>query len=302
MKDMSRFEGIFVAFYAPYDDSGEVSTERALKAAQFYLEKGVKGLFLCGSSGEAFLLSVEEREKITEAICREFKDKMTIIVHVGAAATRDAVRLAKHAERCGAHAVSAVPNVYYRVTESGIEASWNEILAASELPFIIYNIPVFTGYDLSLGLLRRMVKNPKVMGVKNTSMNAFSIEQFKKTGGRDFIVFNGPDEQFLAGRIMGAQGGIGGTYGIMPELFVRLDSLFRQGRVKEAQALQIKINDVIADLYGFRDFYSAVKEILGLRGYKVGSTRMPIEQLNEEEKVKTVKIYNKVMKYVSELG
>jgi N-acetylneuraminate lyase len=300
MYDLSIFKGIFIAFYAPYDDNGEISAERAVKAAQFYKDAGVKGLYLCGSSGEGFLLSVEERKIVTEAVCKQFKDDLTIIVHIGAAATRDSVELAKHAEKCGAHALSAVPCVYYHLPESGIELNWNTMIDATNLPFIIYNIPMFTGYDLTLNLLRKMIKNPKVIGVKNTTMNAFIIEQFKKTGGENFVVFNGPDEQFLAGRIMGAEAGIGGTYGVMPELYVRMENFFRQGKIKEAQAIQIKINDVIVDLQTFNCLYSATKEVLRLRGVNVGKVRAPMMPLSEDEKIRAQKLYEKVIKYVEE--
>ena len=300
--DLEKFKGIIIAFYAAYDDNGEISTERALKAARFYLEAGVTGLYLCGSSGEGFLLSVEERKKITEAICREFKGRLALIVHVGAASTRDSIELAKHAEACGADALSAVPSVYYHLPECSIEMHYNAITAATDLPFFIYNIPQFTGYDLTTALLGRLVKNPKIIGIKNTTMNAFEIQQFKKVGGKNFLVINGPDEQFLAGRIMGAEAGIGGTYGVMPELYVRMEKLFRAGEIQGAQEMQNKINDVIVDLISFRCMYAGAKEVLRLRGIDMGSVRSPMMPLGEDEKDKAKRTYEKVMRYVSELN
>ncbi|MDQ9892902.1 dihydrodipicolinate synthase family protein, partial [Acinetobacter baumannii] len=79
--------------------------------------------------------------------------------------------------------------------------------------FIIYNIPQLAGTALTLPLLRTMRKNPNVVGVKNSSMATQDIQMFKAEGGEDFVVFNGPDEQLVSGLAIGAQGGIGGTYG-----------------------------------------------------------------------------------------
>ena len=174
----------------------------------------------------------------------------------------DSVALARHAEESGADALSAVPSIYYRLPEPSIEYHWKTIMDSTSLPMIIYNIPQLTGYDLSMNLLNRMLKMEKVIGIKNSSMSTFQIEQFKKAGGKDFIVFNGPDEQYLAGRIMGAGGGIGGTYGVMPELFLQLEKCYSNGRIEEAQKWQIAINEIIIELLSFNSLYGAAKEVL----------------------------------------
>lgn len=301
MDNRDKFKGIIVAFYAPYDVAGDVSAAAAVNQAAFYREKGVKGLYLCGSSGECFLLDIEERKKIVEAVLKEFKGQMTMIVHVGAAATRESVELARHAEKMGADALSAVPSVYYKPPEAGIEQHWNQIINSTDLPFIIYNIPQLTGYDLSLHLLNRMLQNKKVIGVKNTSLSGYQVEQFKKAGGEDFIVFNGPDEQYLAGRIMGAEAGIGGTYGAMPELFLHLEKCFAAGNIGAAQKCQVKINEIIAAMLEFPCLYAVTKEILRLRNVPVGVPRAPMLPLAAGDYPKVKAIYEKIIRYTQEI-
>ena len=98
---------------------------------------------------------------------------------------------------------------------------WNDISsAAPNTDYVIYNIPQLAGVALTPSLYTEMLKNPRVIGVKNSSMPVQDIQTFVSLGGEDHIVFNGPDEQFLGGRLMGAKAGIGGTYGAMPELFL----------------------------------------------------------------------------------
>lgn len=292
------FKGIFIAFYACFDEKDNISVEATRKLARFYAEKGVKGLYVGGSSGEGFLLTVEERKTMLEAVMAEVGTELKIIVHVGAAATKDSMELSKHAEKVGAHALSAVPNVYYKIPERSIELHWKNIMDSAELPFIIYNIPQTTGYDLSINLLKKMLSYPKVIGIKNSSMSTYDIQKFKAIGGENLLVFNGPDEQYISGRIMGADSGIGGTYGVMPELFLKAEEYYRVGNIEKAQEVQFAINEIIGDLLSFPSLYGAAKEVLKLRGINIGTTRLPLEPVSEEDLPKIKDVYEKIIKAV----
>ena len=121
---LEKFKGVFVAFYSAYDEEGNVSPERAKKLAQYYIDKGVKGLYVGGSSGEGVLQSEEERKVILEAVMEVAKGKTTIIAHVGANSTVESVRLAKHASDLGVDAVSSIPCVYYGFSPEAVKKHW----------------------------------------------------------------------------------------------------------------------------------------------------------------------------------
>lgn len=278
---ISEFEGIYVAMYSAYDEAGNVDGERVKKLARYYAGTGIKGLYVGGSSGEGMLQTVEERKRVLEAVVEEVKGELKILVHVGANATRESVELSKHAEHCGADVISAVPSIYYRLSEKAVENHWQQMIDSTSLPFIIYNIPQTTGFHLSMPLFERMAKQDKVIGVKMSGESTFELQQFKDAGGDDFLVFNGPDEQFLGGRAMGADGGIGGTYGVMPELFCALDRYYAEGKLEEAKSLQFKINRIIKKLLGYPSLYGACKAILALRGVETGQPRLPLLPVGE---------------------
>lgn len=280
--DLEKFKGVIVAMYSCYDAGGEVSAEAARKLARHYANIGVKGLYVGGSTGEGMLQSVDERKKTLEAVMAEVGGEMTIIVHVGAPSTRDSVELSKHAEAVGADAISAVPAIYYRLSPTSVERHWQAMIDSTSLPFIIYHIPQTTGFQLSTELLAKMAKQDKVIGVKISSESTFELQQFKAAGGQDFLVLNGPDEQFLAGRSMGADGGIGGTYGVMPELFMKIDSCFKEGKLDEAREWQYKVNTIIAALLRLPSLYGGCKAIMRLRGLDIGEPRMPILPIPED--------------------
>ena len=224
MRDLEKYRGVIPAFYACYDEDGEISAERTEALALHFLKKGVKGLYVNGSSGECIYQSVEDRKKVLEHVMKAVGGKLTIIAHVACNNTKDSVELAAHAEKLGVDAIAAIPPIYFHLPDHAIADYWNDISAAApHTDFVIYNIPQLAGVALSPSLFKKMRENPNVIGVKNSSMPVQDIQIFKALGGEDSIVFNGPDEQFVGGRLMGADGGIGGTYGVMPELFLKMD-------------------------------------------------------------------------------
>lgn len=281
--DVSRFKNVTVALNTPFTASGDIDLDAAKKLTRYYIKKGVKSLYVCGSTGEGFLLDSSERKKVVEAVTQEAGDEMTVIVHVGCADTRHSADLAKHAKEAGADGTSAVPSVYYHVSEESVYRHWTAITEAADLPFFIYNIPQLTGFNLSMGLFNRMLENERVAGVKCSSDPCHDILRFKQAGGEDFIVFNGPDEQFLAGRLMGADAAIGGTYGAMPELYLKLDELIRRGDIPAAQKLQVMVTMFIYRLCSFPSMYGACKTIIRMDGVNIGDPRLPFLPVDEKD-------------------
>lgn len=288
MKKIEKYQGIIPAFYACYDEQGEISSEGIRALVQYFIDKGVQGLYVNGSSGECIYQSVDDRKFILEEVMAVAKGKLTIIAHVACNNTKDSVELARHAESLGVDAIAAIPPIYFRLPEYSIAAYWNDISeAAPNTDFVIYNIPQLAGVSLTPSLYREMLKNPRVIGVKNSSMPVQDIETFNSISGDDHIIFNGPDEQFLGGRLMGAKAGIGGTYGAMPELFVKLNQAIHDKELEKAQAIQYAINKIISRLVsGHGNMYAMIKEVLRINeGLELGSVRSPLTPLTDEDKV-----------------
>ncbi len=279
MRDLKKYEGIIPAFYACYDDQGEISPERVRALVEYFLEKGVQGLYVNGSSGECIYQSVADRKLILEEVMAVAKGKLTIIAHVACNNTKDSMELARHAESLGVDAIATIPPIYFRLPEYSIAQYWNDISAAApHTDFVIYNIPQLAGVALTPSLYTEMLKNERVIGVKNSSMPVQDIQTFAALGGEDHLVFNGPDEQFLGGRLMGARAGIGGTYGAMPELFLKLNQLIADKELERAKELQFTINTIIGKLTAAHgNMYSVIKEVLKINeNLNVGSVRAPL--------------------------
>ena len=284
MSKLEKYEGVIPAFYACYDEAGEVSPERVRALTQYFIDKGVKGVYVNGSSGECIYLSVADRKLILENVMEVAKGKLTVIAHVACNNTKDSVELAKHAESLGVDAIAAIPPIYFRLPDYSIAKYWNDMSAAApNTDFVIYNIPQLSGTTLTPALYAEMRKNPRVIGVKNSSMPTQDIQIFVAEGGEDHIVFNGPDEQFISGRVIGAKAGIGGTYAVMPDLFLKLNKLIIDKDLDRAKELQHAINSVIYKMVSGRaNLYAVMKEILRLNeDLDIGSVRAPLEPLSE---------------------
>lgn len=291
--DISKFKHVTVALNTPFTSTEEIDLEATKKVVRYFYDKGIRSLYVCGSTGEGFLLDDSERKQIVEAACEAAPEDMNIIVHVGTASTKRSAALAAHAEKAGAAATSAVPCVYYHLGEESVYRHWTGITEAADLPFFIYNIPQLTSFNLSMGLFNRMLKNERVAGVKCSSDPAHDIMRFKQAGGEDFIVFNGPDEQFLAGRMMGADTGIGGTYGAMPELYLKLDDLINRGEYEKAKKVQGIITPLIYRICAFPSMHGACKTIIRLDGCNIGDPRLPFLPVDEKDP-EIIKLYNDI--------
>lgn len=286
--DIQKYQGIFPAFYACYDDSGAISSERTRALTNHLVGKGVRGLYVGGSSGECIYQGVSERKIVLENVMAEAKDKVTVIAHVACNNTEDSQELARHAEELGVDAIAAIPPIYFHLPPYGIAEYWNDISAAApNTDFIIYNIPQLAGVALTPALLEEMRKNPRVVGVKNSSMPTQDIQMWKDQGGPEFIVMNGPDEQFVSGLAMGATGGIGGTYAVMPELFLKVQEYFLAGQMGKAAEVQYEICRIIykmCEAHG--NLYAVMKAILKNHGVDCGGVRKPLPNLiPEDEKI-----------------
>ena len=283
MRDLTKYHGIFPAFYACYDAEGKVNVDAVRQLTRWFIDKGVQGLYVGGSSGECIYQRVDERKLVLENVMAEAKGKLVVIAHVACNNTADSQELAAHAESLGVDAIAAIPPIYFKLPPHAIAKYWNDMSAAApNTDFIIYNIPQLAGVSLSVPLLQEMLKNPRVIGVKNSSMPVQDIQMWKDEGA---IVFNGPDEQLISGLVMGAVGGIGGTYGAMPELYVKLYECVKAGDLATALDIQNDCCRIIYKMCSTKgNMYGVIKEILRRNGGPdIGSVRAPLAELVESD-------------------
>ena len=242
---------------------------------------GVKGFYVCGSTGEAFLLSTDERKHVMEVVKDCAPDK-TLIAHIGSIHEDEALDLASHAKALSYDAISSVTPFYYKFTFEEIKNYYFRLAENTDMPMFVYHIPAFSGVTMGTGEIRQFLNHEKFIGVKYTSNDFFTMEQCK-TNFPDKIIFNGYDEMFLAGLSMGADGAVGSTYNFMADKFVQIQKLFHEGKLAEAQEIQREANKIITVLCKV-GVMQAEKEVLNQLGFDFGVCRRPFGEPTAEQK------------------
>lgn len=277
-KDSLR--GVIPAIVTPFDSSGEFAVATFERLLARLYEAGVHGVYVCGQTGEGLLQSIEIRQRVAEVAVKSSPKESKAIIHVGAARLPDAIQLAKHAARIGAAAVSSLaPPGSYSFTE--VRHYYDQLAKASELPLLVYYLPEASQAVASLDQILDLCEIPNVIGLKFTDFDLYKLHQISQSGK---VIFNGRDEVFAAGMLMGANGGIGTFYSLIPELFLQIYQNALSGKWDEARRAQDQVNELIRITLRFPVF-SAVKAMLKWQGFDCGQCLAPRQNLTHEQEL-----------------
>jgi len=273
-------KGIITANVTPFTKRGQLYEKGLREVVEFQIEKGIHGLFVCGTAGQGPLMTVKERRRVASIVIDQVAGRIPVIVHVGSLTTEAAVRLTRDAAASGAVAVGSVPPFYYHPDMKGIYQHFEKIANASDLPVFVYHNPGTTGTILTPEQIERLAEIANVRGLKDAGGNLGNLCKVMKTL-QDFTVIVASSTLALAALAMGAAGAISSVSGVIPEPFVALYSACMDGDLAEAAALQKKMNELSAPLR--RPTITALHEGLKLRGVDAGYTRGPLRMADPHE-------------------
>jgi N-acetylneuraminate lyase len=276
---MKLIKGILPATVTPLDKDGRFVPavfERLL--ARLY-GAGVHGVYVCGTTGEGMLLPPAQRQRIVETAVASTPRGRHVIVHVGAASVEDALLLSSHAAKAGAHAISSLPPLSGQFGFPEVFRYYEALARAGDLPLLVYYFPDLTPAVSSAEQLESLCGLPNVFGVKFTDFDLYRMSLLARP---DRCLFNGRDEVLAAGLLMGADGGIGTFYNLVPELFVQIYTAAVGGRWEEARVAQQRVNALISITLQF-PLFPAVKQILAWSGLDCGTCLPPRAPLTLEQ-------------------
>lgn len=277
---MTEINGILPALVTPVNAAGRFQERPFEQILDRVYKAGVSGVYVCGQTGEGFQLSLDDRRAATECAVHHSPKSAQVVVHVGAPVTADAVLLARHASANGAHMISSLPPAgNYSFDE--IHQYYASLAEASDVPLLIYYFPSMAPSIRSIDQILDLCAIPNVIGLKFTDSDFFRLWSIRKTGA---VVFSGSDEMLVAGLIMGANGGIGSTYNLIPEIYVELYRQARLGQWEEARRIQDKINEFIQVILRY-PVHPAIKQLLAWTGIDCGRCIRPRRELTPAEQV-----------------
>jgi 4-hydroxy-tetrahydrodipicolinate synthase len=282
MPGSRKIKGLFTALITPFDEEGGVDVERLASLVKFQLSKGTEGIFPCGSTGLGPMLRVEERKIVAEAVVGAAGGAVPVVVQVGCADTTSTVELAKYAEKVGADAVASLTPYYYKPGERAVIRHFEAVADAVEVPVFAYNIPQFTGNNLSPKTVALLASKGTIDGVKDSSRDLLQLLDLLDTVREGFVVMNGTEEYGLFAMMAGADGLISGAANALPEVFKPLVVALRNNDYEGAMAAQkavLKVKELVK-----AGPISAYYEILRARGMDCGVPRPPFLPLEESER------------------
>jgi 4-hydroxy-tetrahydrodipicolinate synthase len=261
---------ILTAMVTPFDERGRVDDDAAVNLMHHLVEHGSDGLVVCGTTGESATLDDDEHLGVIALAAQEMRDKCTIVAGVGSNDTRHAVKLTERATAMGVDALLSVNPYYNRPTRRGIVAHYREIIRATNLPILLYNIPQRTGSDLPNDLLAELAQLDNIVGVKQANP-----ANLAKVDG--MVIYAGNDDMLAEVLDMGEAGGILTSSHIFGEEMHRMVD-----EPEHRREIDAGLRDVYRDM-AVAPAACSNKAALSLIGVPVGKPRLPYVELDADE-------------------
>jgi 4-hydroxy-tetrahydrodipicolinate synthase len=278
-----RLEGTYTALVTPFaDEPGQPVDWAALDAlVDAQVAAGISGLVPCGTTGESPTLSHQEHAEVVERVVRRAAKRAQVIAGAGSNSTREAVELAKHAERAGVDAVMIVVPYYNRPTQQGLFRHFVEVAASVRVPVVVYNIPGRTGVDLLPETLARIcTEASNVVAVKESTGSVLRAQKLVQMLGDRIVVLSGDDALSLPMIAVGARGVISVTSNVLPAEVSRATRLALEGKLDEARKAHLALMP-LHDAMFLEANPGPVKAALAIRGLARGVVRSPLVSAEE---------------------
>ena len=280
-RDIKDFKGVIPAVISVFDKDENLDEQGTREFLRYLMSMDIGGLYVTGSTGETWLMTAEERMRQVEIVMEEVGDKVPVVVHVGAMSTREAVKLAKHAEQFGAAGVSSVPPFYFKYNADQIFNYYKDVAEATSLPMIVYNIPL--AGMMTVDQIIRLSTIENVKGVKYTGTALFEVMQIKDGCKEGFQVYGGCDELGSSNIAIGVDGIIGSFYNVIADHYIKIWNAVKASDVALATKLQRQAVHVIFAGINSGSMMACMKVWQRAAGLPGGWSRRPFSNFSEEE-------------------
>jgi 4-hydroxy-tetrahydrodipicolinate synthase len=280
---MTDFHGVFPYLVSPVDRDGQIRTDVMGRLCDDLIKSGVHGLTPLGSTGEFAYLNRRQRAAIVQATIEAAQGRVPVIAGVASTATADAVAQAKSYEKFGADGILAVLEAYFPLKDAQIESYFTAIADAVDIPVVIYTNPQFQRSDLTLDVVARLARHPRIKYIKDASTNTGRLLSIMNRCGSDIQVFSASAHIPAAVMLIGGVGWMAGPACIIPKQSVALYDLCKAGRWGEAMQLQRRLWRVNEAFARF-NLAACIKAGLSIQGYEVGDPVAPQVALSSDDR------------------
>lgn len=280
-----ELRGILSALATPFTaDGAEINEDGLRELVDGSIEAGIHGLIPCGSTGEFFVLTRDERKRVAEIVMDQTRGRVPVVPHTGSCSTAEAIELSRHAENIGADGVMVVQPYYEAPSLDEIVGYYKDISDAISIPIMVYNNPAGTGVNPGAEFMGRIAREvPNVKYIKDSSGDLSQVSELLFKYGNEVTILNGWDTITYSGLALGTKGSVWGAANVMPRQCARLFNLVDAGELLEARALWDKMWPVNQFLVT-EGYAASVKAGANLIGFHVGDPRPPYRPLSPAKK------------------
>lgn len=287
---------VYSALMTGFDKDGNIDEQGTRALIRYNIDvEHIDGLYVAGSTSEAFMMDTNEKKQILRIAKEESKNDCDLIAQVGSPNLKEAKLLANYAvNELGYHTISAVTPFYYNFDFDEIKYYYDAIVDGLDTQLIIYSIPALTQVSLSLDQFEKLLSNPKIVGIKYTNNDFYLLERLRNKFPEK-LIFSGFDEMLLPALAVGVDGCIGSTFNVNARRAKAEIKAFNEGNIIKARHLQKESNDLITAILD-NDLYNCIKLILNELGINIGYTREPMRKPTAAMKKAAQEIVAKYLK------
>ena len=287
-----NIHGILVPIVTPFDDSGDIDTQKLTDLVTAFIDKGVAGIVACGTTGEYYTFSDDERQTVLTTIAQAAKDKVTLIAGINSLSTDHSIALAAQAKDLGYDGLMLSATPYSLPEQDGIIAHFEKVADASALPIIMYNFPARVGVAIEFDTVAHLARHPNIIGIKESSGDFSHALRMLQADFEDFEVVCGCDDQPVDFFFWGAKSWIAGAANVFPEEQVALFNATQAGDWDKAKQLMSQIYPAIHSMESGN--YNQKAKAGCLKGtMDVGSVRVPLTDMPADEKTAFLDLLSK---------
>lgn len=281
------FSGVGVAIVTPMYDDGSINYECLSRLVEFQINGGVDSIVVCGTTGESATLSDKEKEDTIKFVVNIVNGRVPVIAGTGSNDTAHSIYLTQMAKNLGVQGTLVVTPYYNKTSQKGLIQHFYTISDCTDLPTILYNVPSRTGMNIEPNTYFELCKHPTIVATKDASGNFSNLSKTRFLCGDSLAIYSGNDDQIMPVLSLGGIGVISVVANILPAKTKSICSDYFSGNVCTARKTQIELMDIIDCL--FCDVNPiAVKKALHIMQFSVGSCRLPLSSLSEQDTAKLI--------------
>lgn len=280
-----EFNGLYTAMITPFTQNDEVDYERLEKNVEYQIENGVDGLLALGTTGEPPTLSSDEKDKIIDLVIEKANKRVPVMVGTGSNSTKKTIKNTLEAQNKGADIALIVTPYYNKPTQEGIFKHFNKIVKNTNIPIVVYNIKSRTGRNIETSTLKRIANLNNIIGVKEASGNINQIQDvLNQINKPNFNLLSGDDSLTLPMMSLGAKGVVSVISNLYVKEMAQMVKACKNNDIKKARQIHNKLIPIMRGAF-IETNPAPIKEAMSIKNMDTGKVRLPLTQLQDDNKL-----------------